>query len=61
MAFTRRVREDIPPKGPKEVIELSLGALPVHARLPLPGLLMAVLPVGQLPKPPASFGIGDDP
>ena len=36
MAFTPRAREDIPPKGPNEVIELSLGALPVHARLPLP-------------------------
>src|SRR5215210_2541265 len=61
MAFTRRAREDIRPKGPKEVIELSLGALPVHARRPLPDLLMAVLPVGHLPKPLASFGIGDDP
>src|SRR5215213_10820245 len=61
MAFTRRAREDIPPKGPNEVIELTLGALPVHARLPLPGLPMAVLPVGQLPKPLASFRIADDP
>jgi hypothetical protein len=46
-AFTRKAREDI---RPKEVIELSLGALPVHTRLPLPGLLMAMLPVGQLPQ-----------
>src|SRR5215217_4170324 len=58
MACTRRARVDI---RPKEAMELSLGALPVHARLPLPGLLMAMLPVGQLPKLLASFGIGDDP
>src|SRR5215216_2269701 len=58
LAFARKAPEDI---RPKEVLELLLGALPVHTRLPLPSLLMAVLSVGQLPQLLASFGIGDNP
>src|SRR5215203_410648 len=58
MAFTRKARDDI---RPKEVIELLYGALEVHPRLPLPSLLMAVLPVGQLPKLSAGFGLGNNP
>ena len=34
-----------------------LGALPKHARLPVPGLLVAMLAVCQLPKLSACFGI----
>src|SRR5215218_8071522 len=58
MAFTFKAPDDI---RPKEVLELLLGALEVHTRLPLPSLLMAVLPVGQLPQLLAGFGIGDNP
>ena len=43
-----------------EVCQSLLGTLPQHARLPIPGLLMAVLSVGQLPQLSAGFGIGDD-
>src|SRR5215217_8377969 len=58
VAFVRKAREGI---GRKEAHKAFLGALPEHARLPLPSLLVAVLTVGQLPQLPASFGIGDDP
>lgn len=55
MAFTRKARENI---RPKEVLELLVSTLPPHTSLPLPSLLMAVLPVGQLPQLLASFGLG---
>ena len=58
MAFTCKAREDI---RPKKVIELLLGALEAHPRLPLPSLLMAELSAGQLPKLLASFRLGDNP
>jgi hypothetical protein len=57
MAFTRKARAHI---RAKKVIELSLGAFPVHPRQPLPSLLMAVLPVGQLPQLLAGFGTADN-
>jgi hypothetical protein len=47
MAFTCKAPADI---RPKKVIELLLGALPLHTRQPLSSLLMAVLPVCQLPQ-----------
>jgi hypothetical protein len=58
LPFTRKAAEDI---RPKEVPELLLGALKAHARQPLPSLLMAMLPIGQLPQLLAGFGTGDNP
>src|SRR5215207_2814159 len=58
VAFGCKAREGI--RG-DEAHQSFLGALPEHTRLPGPSLLMAVLPVGQLPQLSASLGIGDDP
>src|SRR5215207_2334539 len=58
MAFTCKAPADI---RPKKVIELLLGALPLHTRQPLSSLLMAVLAVCQLPQLLAGFGTGDKP
>src|SRR5918993_2220105 len=55
--FRYKAREGL--RG-NEVRKAFLGALPEHARLPVPSLLIAVLPVGKLPQLSASFGIGDD-
>src|SRR5918995_333869 len=55
--FRYKAREGI--RG-NEVRKAFLGAIPEHARLPVPSPLIAVLPVSQLPQLSASFGIGDD-
>src|SRR5215217_5259147 len=57
MTLDRKPRETL---RRNEVCQLLLGPLPKHTRLPVLSLLVAVLPVGQLPQLSSGFGIGDD-